>query len=792
MPSQSPGPKKPSPERKFVQQFVNALIRWMPLGGSGWLFVSYLLQQEWLLTLVTFPVTAVTAVWAAYSQQFIEQLQEIYGQRGKADANKLVAWMDSINEALKWQFSGFEAKYLECQRLDCQEEDPEGMKNEGLFTPLLREVFVSLRLSADCLIQPGFSWQEGLTEQAQVAQKIEEGELGKDHVVLIWDLLRQVKRFQPLRQMAVRAWGGYGKTTLLKHVTYAYSTREYKKYRAPKLTPFLLYLARCHGQLTKLDAPSLPELLANYHIPALPKGRSLELPPLWIDNLLNQGNALVMFDGFDEVPQGDRAQVSRWLSEQMRQYPDTAFIATSRPAAYEHDYTAKQPTASFWVDDFDQDQRRRFVEQWYLCQERYARAGRATADVKQKAAQKAVSLLAQIEARPELSAMAGNALLLNMMARFHRDNQGSDLPSRRIELYQDICELQLGRRPKAKGISLLLNSLSQRQDVLQHVALAMMQCCAMEDSEDFKQIDREGLLKRIEFAIVERDLDVPPADFLRQIVRVSELMVEKERNIYEFSHLSFQEFLAACEVVRLRQEELLYDKLHLDGWKPTILLYADMVNPTRLIRAALERQQTNLAYNVWRNTAKRSDLTNAEQKELERLKRNVQSSRYGQLEEYLKNGQWKKADKETYRLIVTAVDKEAGQVIDSKKMPGFPCEELLMLDNLWVKYSKGEFGFSVQKNIFVECEGRLDTFENLNRGGVTDIYYQEAVFLKFGDTISWRKNGKWTTPDMFLGEMPKGHLPLSFSYFYPTLQYTWMISELVLLFVRFETCYPRL
>ena len=447
MPPQSSGPKKPSPERKFVQQSVNALIRWMPLGGSGWLFVSYLLQQEWLLTLVTFPITAVTAVWAAYSQQFIEQLQDIYGQRGRSDANKLVAWMDSADEALKWQFSGFEARYLECQRLDCQEDDPEGMKNEGLFTPLLREVFVPLRLSGDTLIQSGFSWQERFIERSQA-----DPERGKNDILLIWDLMRDVKRYPQLRQIAVRAWGGYGKTTLLKHVTYAYCTREYKKYRAPKLTPILLYLARCHGQLTKSKALSLPELLTTYHIPALPKGRSLKLPPGWIDNLLDQGKALVMFDGFDEVPQGDRAQVSRWLSEQMRQYPDVVFVITSRPAAYEHDYTAKQPTASFWVDNFDEDQRRRFVEQWYLCQERYARAGRATADVKQKAAKKAESLLAQIEARPKLRAMAGNALLLNMVARFHRDNQGSDLPNRRIELYQDICELQLGRRPKAKGI----------------------------------------------------------------------------------------------------------------------------------------------------------------------------------------------------------------------------------------------------------------------------------------------------------------------------------------------------
>ena len=145
-----------APERKFVQEAVNAFIRWMPLGGSGGLFISFLLQQEWALMLLTFPATVVTAVWAAYSKHFIEQLQTIYAKRGKADANKLVAWVDSVNETLQWQFSDFEAKYLNCQRLDCQEDTPEGIRSESIFTPLLQEVFVPLRLTADS-VMPGYS-----------------------------------------------------------------------------------------------------------------------------------------------------------------------------------------------------------------------------------------------------------------------------------------------------------------------------------------------------------------------------------------------------------------------------------------------------------------------------------------------------------------------------------------------------------------------------------------------------------------------------------------------------------
>ncbi|CCQ59603.1 GUN4 domain-containing protein, partial [Crocosphaera watsonii] len=32
----------------------------------------------------------------------------------------------------------------------------------------------------------------------------------------------------------------------------------------------------------------------------------------------------------------------------------------------------------------------------------------------------------------------------------------------------------------------------------------------------------------------------------------------------------------------------------------------------------------------------------------------------------------------------------------------FPCEDLRIIDQLWVKYSNGQFGFSVQKQIYMD------------------------------------------------------------------------------------------
>ena len=108
-----------------------------------------------------------------------------------------------------------------------------------------------------------------------------------------------------------------------------------------------------------------------------------------------------------------------------------------------------------WVQPFDREQRQRFVENWYLCQEQL-RTRRDTPEVRKVAADSAGELLAQIEAEEELRKMAKNPLMLNMIATFHRQNSMAPLPKRQSELYGEICTLQLKDRPRARGLETVL------------------------------------------------------------------------------------------------------------------------------------------------------------------------------------------------------------------------------------------------------------------------------------------------------------------------------------------------
>jgi len=126
------------------------------------------------------------------------------------------------------------------------------------------------------------------------------------------------------------------------------------------------------------------------------------------------------------------------------------------------------------------------------------------------------------------------------------------------------------------------------------------------------------------------------------------------------------------------------------------------------------------------------------------------SSRYTQLETYLKTQQWREADQETYRLMITTVGKKEGQSLDTADLENVPCEDLRTLDQLWVKYSKGEWGFSVQKQIWQECGSPVRYHDN---------------WEKFGDRVGWCKGNAWVNYSertFDLSKSLKGEFPFHF------------------------------
>ena len=161
---------------------------------------------------------------------------------------------------------------------------------------------------------------------------------------------------------------------------------------------------------------------------------------------------------------------------------------------------------------------------------------------------------------------------------------------------------------------------------------------------------------------------------------------------------------------------------------------------------------------------------------------------------YLAQAKWEEADKETRRVMLVVAKREMENSLEVEDIDNFPCEDLRTIDHLWVKYSDGRFGFSVQKRIYQEF------IENGYEYGSKDIW--EA----FGDKIGWTYE-TWTTGEKCWScsgtsdiTSPKGKLPCCPCWSYDRDHYLveigeygswdakWTYLVVLALFLRMETC----
>jgi GUN4-like len=125
---------------------------------------------------------------------------------------------------------------------------------------------------------------------------------------------------------------------------------------------------------------------------------------------------------------------------------------------------------------------------------------------------------------------------------------------------------------------------------------------------------------------------------------------------------------------------------------------------------------------------------------------------YTKLRDLLKEQDWKAANKETANRMCEVMGRQEDGWLSVAAVENFPCTDLRTIDQLWVKHSQGQFGFSVQKKIWQEC-GSPSTYN--------------TKMEKFGEAVGWKKKGflgmnnNWKSYSdiTFDTTSPKGHLP---------------------------------
>ncbi|NLQ07306.1 GUN4 domain-containing protein [Cylindrospermopsis raciborskii LB2897] len=121
--------------------------------------------------------------------------------------------------------------------------------------------------------------------------------------------------------------------------------------------------------------------------------------------------------------------------------------------------------------------------------------------------------------------------------------------------------------------------------------------------------------------------------------------------------------------------------------------------------------------------------------------------RYAKLETLLKAQDFRAADEETDKVILAVAKREEEGYLRREDAEKFPCKELRSIDQLWLKYSRGKFGISVQQQIYQSL------------GGTKELNYD--VWQSMGNRVGWRQGGRWLAySDLnFSQTAPSGQLP---------------------------------
>ncbi|MFI5893770.1 NACHT domain-containing protein [Actinoplanes sp. NPDC051513] len=461
----------------------------------------------------------------------------------------LAAWGGAFDRLVDQRLSRYGKVYGQWVMDSRRFLDAKGLATVGTFSPELDEVFVDVGLTARAPRQvPPDLLGSAPTDSARRQS--------------IWDFLDQD---EPMA-LAVIGAPGSGKTTLLNHVARRTARTAQGRRRA---IPVLLQL-RDHAKAVAAE-PGMPlPVLIRKSLPKL----AVPEPAGWWESRLMRGKCVVLLDGLDEVANADqRRDIVAWVNQQIAVHPRNDFVVTSRPHGYRDAFVESATTLQ--VLSFTPDQVRRFLQGWYLAVERRA-TGSTGREVEMLAQEAADDLLDRLAASPALYDFTINPLLLTMIANVHRFRRS--LPNSRADLYGEVCQVMLWRRQEAKRLNLNLPGISKER-LLAWLAFEMMR-------SGTRDIGLRQLLDGIRPRLKRVSTDVTPEEFIND-VGSNGLLVERERDLYAFAHLTFQEYLAARYIQEHGLEPVLVEAVDDPWWREVTLLYLSGADADSIVAAAL-------------------------------------------------------------------------------------------------------------------------------------------------------------------------------------------------------------
>ncbi len=380
--------------------------------------------------------------------------------------------------------------------------------------------------------------------------------------------------------LAILGKPGAGKTTLLQHLALECIAG---RYRGDCVPVWIDLRTLATGEKSSDGPPHLLDFLAD-SLGDCFAADSLSVCGInraCLEVLARAGKLLLLLDGLDEVSRESALAVADRVQAFVGTYPQAPVLLTCRSGLQEyhfHNFTYVE------IANFGPPQIASFAERWFA----------ATAASAERAAAQAEAFLTQLERRKNrpIQELATTPLLLGLICAVFQER--SAFPRKRSRLYQTGLDILLVRWDRSRGVrrdcAYYNLPLANKIGMLSQIA---WQAC--ERGEYF--FEKNELVQAIGDYLTSlagapsgqsnEDLEtvwLESEAALHAIVVQHGLLVERAREIYSFSHVTFQEYLAARRVAALadpavlvRTLETLAERIDEPQWCEVVGLTASML-----------------------------------------------------------------------------------------------------------------------------------------------------------------------------------------------------------------------
>ena len=305
----------------------------------------------------------------------------------------------------------------------------------------------------------------------------------------------------------------------------------------------------------------------------------------WVINQIRQRRAIILLDGLDEVSSEKRREALTWLDGLTDLDPELIVVVSTRPSGLDTQelHQRLQQMAFQQIDllELNDEQVESFVHQWHVAMQdddcEYLH--------KSILPEKEERLLQAFANRDNLLDLARTPLLCSMLCALHLFELG-ELPQDRIRLYNRCIHILL-RRDENRQIQtdeINLRAETMRR-LLARIAYWMLR-------------DNPNLIYREDAESILRKEGLSATAVLNFIATRSVVFRQQAVDEFDFIHRTFQEFLAAQQIVSSHEVALYVRQYGKDSeWHETIRLIAGHAEPAdqaTLLEALFELSQQHV------------------------------------------------------------------------------------------------------------------------------------------------------------------------------------------------------